>query len=545
VWLAAPSGRGARSFHAPRRPAPGPNPAAILIPQGGLMFNRFPRTAAPAAALALLAACADQPASPGAPATVRGAPSFATAPSGAQLIRNTVRYSDTGQKPATGRAGSAAITARALIGSDLRTELEVTARSADPLSTAQASLQKVRVNAIDHNGAQLFETNYTGLAGPTFTKSFDRLSWGMTLRVKANVTGVDHNRTDLVDATVPVLLRPDLAVYLFTTNRIRAGTPVPFTAYVLEGNGQVGALADCGLYVDGTRVDIARDVWVDAQGVVTCAFTHTFADAGRRLVEVRAENVRPGDWDTANNASATYVEVQAVGNHFSDAFASSTDNYTHSAWEYTWLDRMTGNGGEDSSASTHHTRQQYGLAYGSFQAGLRAPFTVTGTQTTSGNPVNTTSFTVNAAAGSDCYSHFDGSAASFLYVCTDISPYSPYTTFRYDRSAGTVTYHSRQYSRSWDGLTGEEYVYNYNYEFASQEGTLVPFGTDYTFAVQFATADSTFTTSITLPLRFQENNQNPGTVCNGSDDEYWFWHACSTYESRNSGLTGRWPDYPW
>lgn len=509
------------------------------------MFNRFPRTAAPAAALALLAACADQPTSAGAPTAVRGAPSFTTAPSGAQLIRNTVRYSDTEQKPATGRAGSAAIRARALIGRDMRTELEVAARPADSLSTAQASLQKVRVNAIDHDGAQVFETNYTGLAGPSFTRSFDNLSWGMTLRVKANVTGVDPNRTDLVDATVPVLLRPDLSVYLYTTPRVRVGTAVPFTAYVLEGNGQVGAQADCGLYVNGTRVDVARDIWVDASGVVTCAFTHTFTEAGTHLVQVRAENVRPGDWDMENNGSASYVEVQAVDNHFSDAFASSSDNYTHSAWNYQWLDRTTGSGGVDTAASTLHTRQQYGLAYGSFQAGLRAPFTVTGTQTTSGTPVNTTSFTVNAAAGSDCYSHFDGSSASFLYVCTDNSPYSPYTTFRYDRSAGTVTYHSRQYSRSWDGLTGEEYVYNYNYEFASQEGTLVPFGTDYTFAVQFATADSTFTTTITLPLRPDGNHYNPGTFCNGSDDEYWFWHACATYESRNSGLTGRWPDYPW
>jgi hypothetical protein len=509
------------------------------------MHIRSPRTAT-LAALALLAACADQPTVPGARAAVRGAPAFTTAPSGAHLVRNTVRYSDTGRKPATGRAGSAAVTAMALIGSDGRTGLEVAARPADSLSTAQASLQKVRVKALDFNGAQVFESNYTGLSGASFARSFTGLSWGMTLQVKANVTGVDPNRTDLVDATVPVLLRPDLGVYLYTSQRIRAGVPAALTAYVVEANGQVGARADCGLYVDGTRVDVARDIWVDAGGVVTCAFTHTFADAGRRLVEVRAENVRPGDWSDENNASATNIEVQAADNHFSDAFASSNTLYTHSAWEYEWRDKTTGNGAEGNHASTQDNRTQYGLAYGSFDATLRAPFTVSGTQTTSGVTVNTSALTVDTVPdGGSCFSHFDGTAGSFLYVCTTQAPFAAATTFRYDRSAGTVTYHSREYSRQWDGYTGEEYVYNYNYEFSSETGTMVPYGTDYAFSLRFATADSTFTTSITLPLRYQESNYSPGTACNDYDDEWYFSHACSTYEQRASSLSGRWPDYPW
>ena len=109
---------------------------------------------AAAASLALLAACADQPTSPGARAGTGSAPAFTTSPSGAALIRNTVKYSDTGRKPASGRAGSAALTARALIGSDMVTTLEVRATPADSGRIVNAQLQKVKVKAIGYNAMQ-------------------------------------------------------------------------------------------------------------------------------------------------------------------------------------------------------------------------------------------------------------------------------------------------------------------------------------------------------------------------------------------------------
>ncbi|HYR08701.1 MAG TPA: hypothetical protein VEQ60_13055, partial [Longimicrobium sp.] len=238
------------------------------------------RTAA-AAALALLAACADGPTTPGARAAA-GGPAFATSPSGAQLISNTVKYADTGRKPSTGRAGSAAISALALRGSDGVTELEVRAAPANPASSAQGSIQKVKTRATDANGGQIFEISHNGLSGPRVVQSYTGLGWGATLAVQANVTGIDPNRTDVVEATVPVLLRPDLRVFMFgQPTLVRDGSPLALTAYVFEANGQVGARADCALYVDGVAEDRAAGIWVDAGGFVTCAFTHTFSTAGR------------------------------------------------------------------------------------------------------------------------------------------------------------------------------------------------------------------------------------------------------------------------
>ena len=238
---------------------------------------------AAATALALLAACADQPTTPGVRTPIGSAPAFTTSPSGATLISNTVKYSDAGRKPTSARAGSAALTARALIGRDMVTQLEVRATPADPTRTVQAQLQKLKVKAIGYNADTLFQVNHNGLSGATYTRSYTGLGWLMTLQLQANVTGIDPNRTDVVDATVPVLLRPDLSPWVWLTQRARVGEPYTVSAWVGEGNGHVGARADCVLYVDGVAVDRALGIWVDAYGLVTCAFTHTFTSDSEAL----------------------------------------------------------------------------------------------------------------------------------------------------------------------------------------------------------------------------------------------------------------------
>lgn len=501
------------------------------------MFIRSPRTATLVAALALVAACADQPTAPGARAAA-GAPAFTTSPSGAQLISNTVKYADTGRKPSTGRAGSATITALALRGSDGITELEVRAAPADPASPAQPSIQKVKTRATDYNGGQIFEVSHTGLSGPVVVQSYGGLGWGSTLAVQANVTGIDPNRTDVVETTAPVLLRPDLRVFMFgQPTRVREGSPLALTAYVFEGNGQVGARADCALYVDGVAEDRAVGIWVDAGGFVTCAFTHTFSGAGRHQVEVRVENVSPRDYDDRNNGGTVAVEVVAADNHFAEAYAASVVNFSESSWSSAWRNKVTGDEGESSGGFRHDTRQQYGNAYGSLNVGLVAPFTVNAAQSTGGTTVHSVAWQVNELPG--CGSHFDGTAGVFLYLCV----WGSQTTFRYDRATGSVTYHSRDYSREWDAATGTEYVYNYNYDSSQTNGPVVPFGADYTFNMSFVTADSTIPSNVTFPVATEETvYENPET-CHEADNADFYARSCSSYLSRNGITRGSWPGF--
>jgi hypothetical protein len=498
------------------------------------------------AALALLAtACSDQPTSPGARVDAPRLPSYTASPSGAALVPNAVRYSDTEQKPARGRTGSAAIEARALIGRDMVTELDLRATPADSGRLAQPSLQKVRVNAVTGGGQALFEVNHTGLSGPTLTRTYTGLAQGHTLNVQANVTGIDANRTDVVNASVPVLLRPDLGVYLDFAGRVRAGEPHALTAYVAETNGQVGARADCVLYVDGVEVDRARGIWVDAGGVVTCAFTHVFAQAGRPTVRVSVENVRPGDWDTSNNARETTVHVVAADNFFTEAVAASGTTFRHNRVSTEYLERTTGSGSEQTSEFTEENWAQFALAYGAFDHGFSSPLTIHAAQTSSGRPIH--AFTVqldSLGAGYNCFSRVDGSAAATFYGCTIDSPTWRATTFRYERNAGAVTYHSAEYGRTWDGQTGEVYTYHTNFDFASSTGTRAEFGTDYTFSLRFVGADTTITAQLTLPLAYTESNAGgPDTFCGEYDGGTFFFRSCSWFQVRETNLSGSWSSY--
>lgn len=498
---------------------------------------------AAAASLALLAACSDQPTGPAMRAGAAGAPAFTASPSGARLISNAVKYSDAGQKPTSARAGSAALTARALIGRDMVTELDVRATPADTGRIVDAQLQKLKVKAIGYNADTLFEVNHTGLTGPTFNKTYTGLGWGQTLQLQANVTGIDPNRTDVVNATVPVLLRPDLTVWAWITGRARVGEPFTLTAYVLERNGQVGARGDCVLYVDGTAVDRANGIWVDAHGQVTCAFAHTFQTEGSHHLEVRVENVNPGDWDTGNNASGGTLTVVGPNSYFEHAAASSGTTYTRSAWSYEYEDRRYDMGGSSYDEYTDDRWSQAALAYGGFSRGLSGPLTIHAAQTTGGRTVNDLTIQVDSMSpGYSCFSRFDGSAAVTFYACSINSPYVQSTTFRYDRNAGAVTYHSAGYGRSWDGNTGEEFTYHYNSDFASAQGVRVEFGHDYTFSVRFVTPDTTYASSITLPLTYSEHSAGgPDTSCSVYDEpNYYYVRSCHAYEYRSTSLAGAW-----
>lgn len=507
------------------------------------MHIRSPHAAA-LAALALLAACADQPTAPGARSAPNGAPAFAVSPSGATLVANSVKYSDTGQKPTSARAGSAAITAQALIGSDNVTELRVTASAADG-GDADAQLEKVKAKAFDLNDEQIFTRNHVGTGGATVVTTYPDLAWGSKLQVQANVSGIDPSRTDVVEATVPVLLRPDLSVGFWWTPRARVGEPTVLEAVVYEANGQVGARADCVLYVDGAAVDRSAGIWVDAGGLVTCAFTHRFTAEGSRFVEVAVENVNPGDWSTDNNRAGRTVVVVAADNHFESASATDHSFETRSSYNYTWADRVSGNNGEYANSFNHLSRQQYASAYGSSSIGFSGPFTVTASQVSGGQTVHSAVFQMDDVVEGNysCRSWFDGAAGVFFYVCTADFGAFEQTMFRYDHQAGSVTYHSTEYSRQWDAYTGTEYVYNFNGSGSGTTGTFFQLGGDYGFRLRFSGADKSFESNVTFPLTASETVQEFPPSCYTYDDPSYYVNSCSTYFSRMTGVIGYWPPF--
>lgn len=282
-----------------------------------------------AAGLLLLAACSDSPVEPGPPLESAGAPRLSA--SEAPFVSNRVRYRAQTTPHATGRAGSATLSVRALLGKDGGTLVEATTGVLDQPG-APGQLASVQVKFYDARG--------TGLAAPaaSFTRLDDGGTWSHTfaergrhqpLQLQATVRGIDGNRTGVVTLQDSVRLRPDLAVTDVAAPDVAApGQPVLVHATLHELNGDVGATADCVLYVDGVEEDRAAGVWVADGDDVVCAFAKTFTAPGRHTLTVRAEGVRPGDWDDANNGRSAEIEIRATVGGFMEA----TDNSSYRSW---------------------------------------------------------------------------------------------------------------------------------------------------------------------------------------------------------------------
>lgn len=223
-----------------------------------------------------------------------------------RIMPNEIKYRDSGSKPATGRSGSATIEARALLGKDNVTTIEVS-------TPAPGVIEKVQVKRAGDASA----TNFNGVDANSFSGAMNGLGWGEAVSIQANVSGIDGARMDVVTADTTVARRPDLSVTGITAApHAVAGGPVRITATVRELNGETGARASCVLSVAGMDVDRADNIWVDAGDSVSCIFSTTFGSAGEKNFSVRVENVRPGDDDASNDSAGGSMQVYAKANEF-------------------------------------------------------------------------------------------------------------------------------------------------------------------------------------------------------------------------------------
>jgi hypothetical protein len=204
------------------------------------------------------------------------------------------RYRDTSLAPSVGRSGNETVAARALLRADGTTTVSVTTGA---FGAPRGLLAQVQVKV---DGVVVHVTN--DVASATHEVTLAGLVRGQELQVKANVRGVDGNRTEVVTSRAAVALAPDLAP---SAPRVSGpairGLPVLIVAEVAELNGDVGARATCVLYADGLAVDRAGGIWVDAGDTVSCFFATTFPTAGRRSLVVSVEDVDPADYEPRND----------------------------------------------------------------------------------------------------------------------------------------------------------------------------------------------------------------------------------------------------
>jgi hypothetical protein len=264
----------------------------------------------PIAALSVMvAACADNTPPTGLSAYNLGARGdVAGAASRPTRFSNRIKYRDKGLQPARGRSGNATLAARALLGANGMTSLDVSTGEINAPSSA--FFKKIQVKLFASTGSVQSTTNYNVGTSPNYQLTIPGRARGSSIGVQANIIGVDGSRTDVVTVTETVKLRPDLRVDRITKpERAQIGIPVDITALVSERNGDVGANADCVLSADGVEVDRAHGIWIDANGSVSCMFRPIFSTVGQKHLTVSLVSVDPADYDVSNNSASATIEI--------------------------------------------------------------------------------------------------------------------------------------------------------------------------------------------------------------------------------------------
>ena len=418
----------------------------------------FSPLSAIACAVVLLSACTETTAV--APAA-RPLPGMPIAASMTQLAAashpNSEKYRDSGFRPATGSSGSATVSVRALLDKAGTTDVEVTTGTFDEAS-APGSLDMVQVKAFAPSGTLAFTDNHTGLSGATASFSYGTLPHGTPLQVQSVVDGGDP-RADVVTLATAVHFAPDLvASRLDAPANAPVGAAVNLQGFILERNGEVGARADCVLYVDGAAADRATGIWVDAGGTVACAMTHVFTEARTYSLELRVESVRPRDFDADNNiasASLTAVEPSDFAAYGFQAWAVTDTAWWHAVSTLTTWD------GTVETWDQIYTRQgpsQFASLNGLIPRMLdyTALITLSGKMSTNGATVNTVDDTYQPLPWVDwqegyCDYKVNFATRSITYVCVyTTGRLAGYTYVQYDWSGADIHYTSDSYVYYWD-----------------------------------------------------------------------------------------------
>lgn len=432
-------------------------------------------------------------------------------------IFNAIKYRDSSVPNAKGTAGTAALEVRALFNKNGTTDVELTTGTFDEPGTATGTIKNVH---IDING-QI--TDFTGNDGSTFVASgLTGLAPGASVGVHANVKDLNgSNESVRVSATVKK--RPDLTfVAIRSRQHAMVGMPVDVVATIAEQNRQSGARANCVAYANGVEVDRADNIWVDAGGVVDCVLSPALQTPGFTPIQIVLENVRPGDWDTADNQVYAVTTIHAYNEEINFWTATAQDE-----------------------TSSYYTRY-YGPNYEELwqNSGWRASASVSGQQPEFLSPENVTmDFTVTTDGETFTDLHgirFTGWSqsdedrmrcgravigATRAQICTsqypwDVAAGTGTTQYSAATSNGDVTYYSRYWSVYYDA-DGTPNVYTYEGTSRDQSGNGQRIGN--TVAMRMSVTDGTRTLWAEPFINLQTNEYHDGY------NNCWEWGGCEEY----------------
>lgn len=445
---------------------------------------------------------------------------FPASGSDTHLRPNSHKYRDSGLPHAKARAGDATIQARALIGSDLVTVVEITTGSLDGTAAPSGTIEKIKLE-VDGQ-----PRNFTGVSGATVAVQLDDVIHRTPLLIRASVKGHDGRDMDLVTLEEIVKLRPDLEIHggVGVPPYALIGEAVTVTALVRETNAEVGARANCVLYADGVAVDRSTGIWVDANGSVTCAFATTFDTAGEKQLRVALETVVPGDYDGTNSSADATLTIYSHLDPLPDWTAGATENEFD---EYRYSTRTLPIKSFEESRNTGWTHNSR------FRAELRESFDVFavgfGYQESSdgavivdrpGLPMIDRSITrgPQGAQWIQRCGYYSTDDALHVSVCDPAMPrdlddddYRNYISVEVIRTAGDAVYQSEGFRDRWIGDPPRYDSWSYNYR--QTEGSQVRFGSTIAMTVTMWNDEKIWRAEPFLTLTSSEYHSVKPRVC--------------------------------
>ena len=441
------------------------------------------------------------------------------------LVPSSQKYKDTGLRDAKGRSGNAVVAARALLGKDRITTIEITTSGdTENPQPAPGNISKVQEKVFDDSDKLLSTTNYNvpGSLGYVIQKS-DSLMRHQTFQIQANVDGIDTG-TDVVTLHETVKLRPDLAMErLWIPRKTLQNHTMIFHAVISELNKDVGARADCVLYADGgsglVAVDKAPAIWVDAGGTVSCDLTFRFPVRGMIPIKVQVENVNPGDYDDSNNFYSASVEVLSgipLGGTASVSYQKRNKHFLIDSYFGNTL-TMHGEDSDIRDQTTVDVRGQTNEPAGDF------PYTLSAREVNADSSVFSKVLVLGRSSSiswsetgydyvESCGNTYDDSSNLTVYLCNKITTSlvtgdrTYWLDLDYFRNPGDVTFHSEGFCTTFDSYyhcqnTYSFYSWNYTNTSISDGFAPIELHTNYEVNLHL-TSDSanSFEANATVPV---------------------------------------------
>lgn len=452
--------------------------------------------------------------------TKKGRGPASTLPEG--LTPNSMKYSDHGAKPESGRSGLYVIQTRAYLNKDNKTTLDVTTGDFETGAMPGTHLTKIQVKGFNTDGEEVFTNNYNSLTNNgAWSQVREDLARHQKFQIFSHFTKDGIKRTFVVTTDSMVYLLPDLkADKIIVHPQAYQDEPINITGEVDEINNDLGAHADCVLFVDGSEVARTTGIWVDSGDRVSCNFTHAFGTLGTHTIKFAVENVKPSDYDGANNSVEKTINIVSREtlltnqyHRFEDMNRTGFYSFRYTNWGY-------------SGSYNYNQNWQQSFYRGHVQQDIvgGGEFSVL---ETSGDNSMTWSGIVPATdlcSGNSywsCYQAYD--YASNRYLTLNVNKSNHYSYVYYERYGGRVVY--------FNTYGAYAYLEQYNSEWGSR---LPIVGYEYNLEVKVASGSNNFVGRSSLTLEDYSYNYDSGERCYTYTYDYYY-NYCTIQRNNTVG----------